>query len=94
MAVLHADPEAAALALARMKAQWQLPAAGPDTESIFDHIVSFKPTDQKILGERGDVAAAKAGAAKLFESHATARAMSPTRPSRRIPRWPRYRTAS
>jgi isoquinoline 1-oxidoreductase len=68
VAALHADPESATVALARVKAQWQRPAPGPDTESIFDHIVGFKSADEKILGERGDVGVAKARAAKLFDS--------------------------
>jgi nicotinate dehydrogenase subunit B len=68
LAVLHADPEAASAALGRVKAQWQLPEAKPDNESIFDHIVGFAGSDQKTLVERGDPLAARAGAAQLFES--------------------------
>jgi isoquinoline 1-oxidoreductase len=67
VAVLHADPDSAALGLARVKAQWRLPQGGPDTESIFDHIAGFRGADQRIIGERGDVMAARAGAANIFE---------------------------
>lgn len=67
VAVLHADPQAAAQALARIKAQWQLPEARLDPENIFDYLVNTA-TDQKLAADRGDVAAARGGAAQLFES--------------------------
>ncbi len=67
LAVLHAHPEAATIAFARIKAQWQSPEARLDPENIFDHLVNTT-TDQKTATERGDIRAARAGAAKLFET--------------------------
>ncbi|MGO8753903.1 MAG: molybdopterin cofactor-binding domain-containing protein [Gallionellaceae bacterium] len=67
IAVLHADPEAAGNALMRIKAEWRLPEAKVDPESIFDHIVS-QPAPQKQLTERGDLKAARASAARLFDA--------------------------
>jgi isoquinoline 1-oxidoreductase len=67
IAVLHADPEAAAIAHGRLQAQWERPAATLNTESIFDHLVNT-PTDQKTTIDRGDLPAARAGSARLFES--------------------------
>jgi len=41
VAVLHADPESAATALASLKADWRLPEAKLDQDSIFEHIVAY-----------------------------------------------------
>ena len=67
IAVLHADPEAAAKLLGRLKANWQLPPAELDTGNIFDHIVNTA-ADQKNIVDRGDLPAARAGTARLFET--------------------------
>ncbi len=67
IAVLHADPEAAAEALGAIKAEWQAPDPQVDTQSIHDHLIAgaapFKTVD-----ERGDVAAARRSAARVFEA--------------------------
>jgi isoquinoline 1-oxidoreductase len=67
IAVLHADPEAAAIALGRLRADWQLPQARLDTGNIFDHIVNHV-ADQKNIVDRGSLSAARANAASLFET--------------------------
>jgi nicotinate dehydrogenase subunit B len=67
VAVLHADPEAANLAFERIKAQWQPTEARLDPENIFDHLVNTA-TDRKTTTERGDLRAARTGAARLFET--------------------------
>jgi nicotinate dehydrogenase subunit B len=67
VAVLHADPQAAAAALGRLQAKWDLPPAAFDTETVFDHLLQT-PTDQKTTMDRGDAGAARAGAARLFET--------------------------
>ena len=67
IAVLHADPEAAEQALARISAQWQTPEATVDPESIYDRLVS-QADPLKTLTHRGDVAAARASAARVFEA--------------------------
>ncbi len=72
VAVLHADPEAAAAALERVKAEWRMPdvqpnGAQPDGESIFDHIVK-SAAEPKESSLRGDIAAARANAVRVFET--------------------------
>jgi isoquinoline 1-oxidoreductase len=68
VAVLNADPEAAALSLGRLKADWQLPGTQLDSGNIFEHIASF-PSDQKNILERGDLSSARSGTASLFETN-------------------------
>ncbi|HAL39198.1 MAG TPA: isoquinoline 1-oxidoreductase [Polaromonas sp.] len=67
VAVLHADPEAAGVALGRIKADWHLPEANVNQESIFTHIVKHSGELKNIVN-RGDLAAARVGAARLFET--------------------------
>jgi len=67
VAVLHADPEAAGVALGRIKADWRRPEAKVDHESIFDHLTQ-QATDLKNVTNHGDLAAARASAATLFET--------------------------
>lgn len=67
VAALHADPELAALALGRIQADWSLPAAQVDTQSIFEHIVK-NSGEAKNVTNRGDLAAARASAAQRFET--------------------------
>jgi isoquinoline 1-oxidoreductase len=67
IAVLHAEPESAARALAAIQAEWQLPQAKPDPDSIFDHIVA-KSAGLAEVANRGDIVAAKAGATRVFET--------------------------
>jgi len=66
-AVLHADPEAAAEALGAIKAEWQVPDPQVDPQSIHDHLVA-ESAPLKTIEERGDVAAARRGAAHVFEA--------------------------
>jgi nicotinate dehydrogenase subunit B len=67
IAVLHTDPEAAEQALGRISAHWQTPEATVDQESIYGHLVS-QAAPFKTLADRGDVAAARASAAHVFEA--------------------------
>lgn len=67
VAVLHSDPQLAALALARVKAQWSQPAAAVDTQSIFAHLVS-NAGEAKSVASRGDSAGAQLRASQRFES--------------------------
>jgi CO/xanthine dehydrogenase Mo-binding subunit len=67
IAVLHADPEGAEAALDGIEARWQKPAATVDPESIFDHLVAAAPAPE-VAENRGDLAAARSGAAHLFET--------------------------
>jgi nicotinate dehydrogenase subunit B len=67
VAVLHADPEAAAEALASIRAEWQSPDATVDNETIFEHLVKAGGTPQ-VKETRGDVAAGRAVATRVFET--------------------------
>ncbi len=67
VAVLHADPEAAAEALASVRAEWQVPDATVDTETIFEHLVKAGGTPE-VKETRGDVAAARPAASRVFET--------------------------
>ena len=67
VAVLHADPEAAGEALASVHAEWQVPDATVDTETIFEHLVKAGGTPE-VKETRGDVAAGRAAATRVFET--------------------------
>jgi nicotinate dehydrogenase subunit B len=67
VAVLHADPEAAARALEAVKAEWKKTEPSPDNESIFDHIVKVSAPPEEKEG-RGNIAAARSAANRVFES--------------------------
>lgn len=67
VAVLHADPEAAAEALAGVKAEWKREPLDLDPESIFDHIEKAATRGEE-KDRRGDLAAARAAASRVFES--------------------------
>jgi nicotinate dehydrogenase subunit B len=67
IAVLHADPEAAAAALERIKADWRMPRAQVDHDSIFEHILK-SAAQPKESSASGDLAAGRANAARVFET--------------------------
>ncbi len=67
VAVLHADPEAAAEALASVRAEWQVPDPTVDNETIFEHLVKAGGTPE-VKETRGDVAAGRAAATRTFET--------------------------
>lgn len=67
VAVLHADPETAAAALERVRADWRMPETQPDSESIFEHLMK-SAGEPKEIAPRGDLAAARSSAARVFET--------------------------
>ncbi|HEV2285591.1 MAG TPA: molybdopterin cofactor-binding domain-containing protein [Steroidobacteraceae bacterium] len=68
VAVLHADPQRAAAALAALRAEWQQPGeAGPDPDSIFAQLQGA-PLTMAASAQRGDAVAARTRAARVFES--------------------------
>jgi len=73
VALLHADPERAAAALAAVEARWSTPEPAFDTESVADHFLKHAPQGEVEL-ERGNIAAALAAAEagreglRLFDS--------------------------
>jgi isoquinoline 1-oxidoreductase len=66
VAVLAPDPETAERALAAVKADWNVPAATVNTETIYEHLVSAAPTGQT-QDTGGDLDAGRAGSAKTFD---------------------------
>jgi isoquinoline 1-oxidoreductase len=67
VAVLHADPEVAEAALARLRPEWNAPPPGADTDGIFDDLLGRAGAPEE-KGVRGDVEAARAAASRRFES--------------------------
>jgi nicotinate dehydrogenase subunit B len=66
LAVLHADPEAAEKALAAIKAEYDMPVAAFDDQTVFDYIVKNAPKPQQ-RERKGDLAAGEKAAATVFE---------------------------
>jgi isoquinoline 1-oxidoreductase len=66
IAMLAADPETAARALAAVRAQFDVPAATVDTESIFAHLVKAAPA-ANVAESAGDLATGQSAAAKSFD---------------------------
>jgi len=66
IAVLHADPEAAEKALAAVKAEFDVPQAAMDDQTIFDYLLKVAPAAQE-TERRGDLAEGEKGAAAVFE---------------------------
>jgi len=67
VAVLHADPEVAESALARLRPEWKPAPAGADPDGIFDDLLGRAPAPEVKQGP-GDVEAARAASARRFES--------------------------
>jgi nicotinate dehydrogenase subunit B len=67
VAVLHADPEAAEAALAKLSAEWAPAPPGVDQDGIFDDLLGRAPKPE-VRGVKGDVEAARAAATRRFES--------------------------
>ena len=65
IAVVHADPEAAAFALAQIRADWRQPEATLNQDTIFEHLRSHAGAPTQVAA-KGDLATAPA--AKAFES--------------------------
>jgi nicotinate dehydrogenase subunit B len=66
VAVLHADPEQAARALAAVRASFDVPAATVDTDTIFDHLLRVAPEPQE-RERKGDLAEGEKTSAAVFE---------------------------
>jgi nicotinate dehydrogenase subunit B len=66
IAVLHADPEAAAAALAQVKAEWTPAPPGADQNGIFDELMAKAPLPSE-RDKKGDLEEARAAAARRFE---------------------------
>jgi nicotinate dehydrogenase subunit B len=66
VAVLHADPEAAAAALERVKAEWTPAPPGADQEGIFDELLAKAPAPE-VKDTRGILDGGPAPGARRFE---------------------------
>jgi nicotinate dehydrogenase subunit B len=66
IAVLHPDPETAEKARTAIKAEYDIPAATVDDQSIFDYVVKRAPKPQ-LSERRGDLSAGEKTAATVFE---------------------------
>ncbi len=64
--VLHEDPEVAGLAVARIKAEWDVPASLADDQSIFDYIKKTA-TDSEVFEEGGNLETGRSQAAIIVE---------------------------
>jgi isoquinoline 1-oxidoreductase len=67
VAVLHAFPDVAEVALGKIKAEFDTPAATFDDKSVFDHLISVAPAS-RVLSQGGDLDAGKKDAVKKFEA--------------------------
>jgi nicotinate dehydrogenase subunit B len=70
IAALHADPEIAAKALARIKAQFDTPSPQVDDQTIYDSFLKSSPRLQE-REKRGDLAAGEKTAAQVFDGKYT-----------------------
>ena len=66
VAVLHELPDVAEAALAKVKAEFDLPATGVDDKTIFDHLLKTNPQGRAVA-EGGDLAEGRKLASKTFE---------------------------
>ena len=66
IAVLHSDPEVAIKAVDAIKAEWEIPSAIANDETIFAHILNTA-TDSRVRHEGGNLDAGKKEAELLFE---------------------------
>jgi nicotinate dehydrogenase subunit B len=67
VAVLHADPETAELALSRIRGDWHMPEPDGTPDDIFERL-QRGAAPMRAVSERGDPDAARTLAAKLFEA--------------------------
>jgi CO/xanthine dehydrogenase Mo-binding subunit len=66
VAVLHELPDVAEAALAKVKAEFDMPAPGPDDKTIFDHLLKSNPQG-RTAAEGGDLDEGRKLATKTFE---------------------------
>jgi isoquinoline 1-oxidoreductase len=66
IAVLHERPDVAAEALGKVKAEFENPPAGPDDQTIFDHLQKTAP-QPRVVGQSGDLAEGERLAGSVVE---------------------------
>jgi len=67
VAVLHQFPDVAEVALGKIKAEWDTPAATYDDKTVYDHLQSVAPAP-RTLAHGGDLDAGQKDSAKKFDS--------------------------
>jgi len=67
VAVLHEAPDLAELALAEVRAHWQAPTEGVDSETVYDKLLSDLPPAQ-VVTESGSLDAGRQGATNVKET--------------------------
>lgn len=67
IAVLHTDPETAAAALEKVRAEFEMPPATVDDRTIFEHVIKNAPAPQE-RERKGDLAEGEKLAVSLFEA--------------------------
>ncbi len=67
IAVLHQFPDVAEVALGKIKADWDTPAATFDDKTVYDHLQSVAP-QPRTLAHGGDLDEGKKNSAKQFDS--------------------------
>jgi isoquinoline 1-oxidoreductase len=69
IAVLHQFPDVAEVALGKIKAEWDTPAATYDDKTVFDHLISVAPEPSIVRGGRGgDLDEGRKNSVKQFDS--------------------------
>ncbi len=88
VAVLAADPETAGKALDAVKAEWDVPAATVNAETIYDHLVSAAPGSETVESA-GDLDAGAAASAKTFDTtyYGAYVAHAPVEPHTAVAEW-------
>ncbi len=66
VAVLHEKPDLAESALAKVKAEFEMPSSTLDDKSIFEHLLKHAP-DERVAAQGGDLAEGRRLASKTFE---------------------------
>jgi len=66
VAVLHEFPDVAEVALGKIKAEFETPAATYDDKTVFDHLISVAP-EPRVSKQGGDLDEGRKSAAKKFE---------------------------
>jgi isoquinoline 1-oxidoreductase len=66
VAVLHQFPDVAEAALAKIKAEWDVPEAKVDDKNIYDHLQSI-PGQSRVVTQGGDLEEGRKAADKKFE---------------------------
>lgn len=67
IAVLHTEPETAAAALEKVRAEFEMPPATVDDRTIFEHVIKNAPAPQE-RERKGDLAEGEKLAVSLFEA--------------------------